>query len=141
MVDWAVELPLDQLHRLAGPAGHPVLCPVDDEYWDDRVEAMDKLAEDGWSRLQSSWLTAMASSSLKTGIIELRASVRLVARRPGPSLDSSNERTGTASFPGGKVRLATAILRIHSQDTQQCTESIAASASAHSKTVSNVGSF
>lgn len=43
-----VELPLDQLHRLAGPADHPVLCPVDDEYWDDRVDAMDKLAEDGW---------------------------------------------------------------------------------------------
>ncbi len=47
---WAgpVELPLDRLHRLAGPPGDPVLCPVDDDYWDDRVEDMDKLAEDGW---------------------------------------------------------------------------------------------
>jgi hypothetical protein len=25
-----------------------VLCPVDDDYWDDRVDDMDKLAEDGW---------------------------------------------------------------------------------------------
>jgi hypothetical protein len=43
-----VQLPLDQLNRLAGPPGDPVLCPVDDDYWDDRVEAMDELAEQGW---------------------------------------------------------------------------------------------
>lgn len=41
-------LPIDALHRLAGPSGDPVLCPVDEDYWDDRVEAMDKLAERGW---------------------------------------------------------------------------------------------
>lgn len=40
-------LPIDQLHRLAGPAGDPVLCPVDDDYWDDRVEAMETQVEDG----------------------------------------------------------------------------------------------
>jgi hypothetical protein len=47
---WAgpVELPLDQLHRLAGPKGDPVLCEVDEDYWDDRVEKMDNLAERGW---------------------------------------------------------------------------------------------
>lgn len=47
---WAgpVQLPLDQLQRLAGPASDPVLCPVDDEYWDERVDAMDELAEQGW---------------------------------------------------------------------------------------------
>jgi hypothetical protein len=47
---WAgpVRLPIDQLHRLAGPAGDPVLCPVDETYWDDRVDAMDQLAEQGW---------------------------------------------------------------------------------------------
>ena len=43
-----VLLPLDQLQRLAGPAGDPVLCPVDDDYWDERVEAMNKRAEEGW---------------------------------------------------------------------------------------------
>lgn len=50
-LDWwigPVQLPLDQLHRLAGPPGDPVLCPVDEEYWDERVETMDKLAEAGW---------------------------------------------------------------------------------------------
>jgi hypothetical protein len=47
---WAgpVQLPLGKLHRLAGPPGDPVLCPVDDEYWDERVEDMDELAERGW---------------------------------------------------------------------------------------------
>lgn len=43
-----VRVPLDQLQRLAGPPGDPVLCPVDEEYWDDRVESMDKLAKQGW---------------------------------------------------------------------------------------------
>jgi hypothetical protein len=47
---WAgpLPLPINQLHRLAGPAGDPVLCPVPDEYWDDRVGAMDQLAQSGW---------------------------------------------------------------------------------------------
>jgi hypothetical protein len=46
---WAgpVLLPIDQLHRLAGPPGEPVLCPVDDEYWDDRVDAMETQLEEG----------------------------------------------------------------------------------------------
>jgi hypothetical protein len=46
---WAgpVQLPLDQLNRLAGPPGDPVLCPVDEDYWDDRVDALDKLAKEG----------------------------------------------------------------------------------------------
>jgi hypothetical protein len=43
-----IRLPLNQLHRLAGPAGDPVLCPVDEGYWDDRVETMEERAEDGW---------------------------------------------------------------------------------------------
>jgi hypothetical protein len=47
---WAgpVLLPIDRLQRLAGPAGDPVLCVVDDDYWDERVESMDQLAEEGW---------------------------------------------------------------------------------------------
>lgn len=47
---WAgpYELPLDMLNRLAGPPGDPVLCPVDEDYWDERVDDMDKLAERGW---------------------------------------------------------------------------------------------
>ena len=49
LVWWAgpVELPIDQLHRLAGPAGDPVLCPVEDDYWDERVDALDTLVERG----------------------------------------------------------------------------------------------
>lgn len=43
-----VQLPLDQLHRLAGPPGDPVLCPVDEGFWDERVSSMDNLAEQGW---------------------------------------------------------------------------------------------
>jgi hypothetical protein len=41
-------LPIDRLHRLAGPPGEPVLCPVDDDYWRDDVEEMEELVEDGW---------------------------------------------------------------------------------------------
>lgn len=50
-IEWWVgpeRLPIDKLHRLAGPPGDPVLCPVDEDYWDERVETMDQLAEDGW---------------------------------------------------------------------------------------------
>lgn len=47
---WAgpVQLPLDRLHRLAGPPGHPVECPVDEDYWDDRVGDMAERTKDGW---------------------------------------------------------------------------------------------
>ena len=46
---WAgpVQLPIDQIYRLAGPPGDPVLCPVDEDYWDGRVDALDELAEKG----------------------------------------------------------------------------------------------
>lgn len=43
-----VELPLDQLHRLAGPPDHPVLCPVDDDEWRDDVDDLEDKVEDGW---------------------------------------------------------------------------------------------
>jgi hypothetical protein len=43
-----VEVPIDRLNRLAGPPDAPVLCPVDDDYWDDRVDEMENKVEDGW---------------------------------------------------------------------------------------------
>lgn len=43
-----ISLPIGDLQRLAGPSGDPVLCPVDDDYWDDRVAAIDDLVERGW---------------------------------------------------------------------------------------------
>jgi hypothetical protein len=43
-----VLLPVDQLHRLAGPPDAPVLCPVDDDYWRDDVEEMAERIEDRW---------------------------------------------------------------------------------------------
>ncbi len=47
---WAgpVRLQIDELHRLAGPPGDPVLCPVEEEYWDSRVDSMDERVEKGW---------------------------------------------------------------------------------------------
>jgi hypothetical protein len=47
---WAgpLQLPIDQLHRLVGPPGDPVLCPVDDEYWEGRLEGLAKRIHDGW---------------------------------------------------------------------------------------------
>jgi hypothetical protein len=43
-----VKLPIDQLHRLAGPSDQPVLEAVDDDYWRDDVEEMAERAEQGW---------------------------------------------------------------------------------------------
>ena len=43
-----VEVPINRLNRLAGPSDAPVLCPVDDDYWDDRVDDMEDKVEDGW---------------------------------------------------------------------------------------------
>jgi hypothetical protein len=41
-----VLLPFSQLHRLAGPAGDPVLCPVEEHEWrDDVAELADKIDE------------------------------------------------------------------------------------------------
>jgi hypothetical protein len=44
-----VQLPLRRIRRLAGPPGDPVLCPVDDDYWDDRVDDMaERIEDDDW---------------------------------------------------------------------------------------------
>jgi hypothetical protein len=43
-----VEVPLQRLHRLAGPPGEPVLCPVDDDDWGDAVEDLEQKVSDGW---------------------------------------------------------------------------------------------
>lgn len=43
-----LQLPIDRLNRLVGPPGDPVLCPVDDEYWEGRLGEMDEQAKQGW---------------------------------------------------------------------------------------------
>jgi len=43
-----VELRIDQLNRLAGPADHPVLVPIDEEDWRDDVSNLEEKVEDGW---------------------------------------------------------------------------------------------
>jgi hypothetical protein len=43
-----VRLPLDQLNRLAGPSGHPVLVEVDEDEWRDDVDDLEDKVEDGW---------------------------------------------------------------------------------------------
>jgi hypothetical protein len=45
-----VRLPITSLHRLVGPPGDPVLCPVeDDDSWrDDVAEMAEKIDEDAW---------------------------------------------------------------------------------------------
>jgi hypothetical protein len=43
-----VEVPLGVLHRLAGPPGEPVMCPVEDDYWGDDVEDLEEKVRDGW---------------------------------------------------------------------------------------------
>ena len=41
-------LPIDRLHRLAGPPDQPVLVPTDEDEWPERVEEMEDLVEEGW---------------------------------------------------------------------------------------------
>jgi hypothetical protein len=43
-----VQLPLDQLHRLAGPPDAPVLEVVDEDDWRDDVEDIAERIEDEW---------------------------------------------------------------------------------------------
>ncbi|HEX6420325.1 MAG TPA: hypothetical protein VFZ77_17630 [Acidimicrobiales bacterium] len=43
-----VLVPVDQLHRLAGPPDAPVLCPVDEDYWRDDVDELAERIEDRW---------------------------------------------------------------------------------------------
>lgn len=43
-----IELPIDRLNRLAGPADQPVLVPTDEDEWPERVEQMEELVEEGW---------------------------------------------------------------------------------------------
>ena len=43
-----LEVPLNRLHRLAGPPGEAVLCPVDDDYWRDDVDDLAEKVDDGW---------------------------------------------------------------------------------------------
>jgi hypothetical protein len=43
-----VQVPVDQLHRLAGPPDAPVLCSVDEDYWRDDVDTMAHRIEDQW---------------------------------------------------------------------------------------------
>lgn len=44
-----VQVPLDRLHRLAGPPDAPVLCAVDDDYWRDDVDDMaENIEQDRW---------------------------------------------------------------------------------------------
>ena len=43
-----VQLPIDQLGRLAGPPGHPVLEEVEEHEWRDDVEDLKERVEEGW---------------------------------------------------------------------------------------------
>ncbi|MBK5222170.1 MAG: ParB N-terminal domain-containing protein [Acidimicrobiia bacterium] len=43
-----LKLPIDQLNRLAGPPGEPVLTPVADDDWRDDVDQMAEQIERGW---------------------------------------------------------------------------------------------
>jgi hypothetical protein len=43
-----VLVPLDRLHRLAGPPGDPVLCPVDEDDWRDDVDRLEEKVREGW---------------------------------------------------------------------------------------------
>jgi hypothetical protein len=43
-----VQVPLKRLHRLAGPSGDAVLCPVNEDDWRDDVDDLAQKVDDGW---------------------------------------------------------------------------------------------
>lgn len=43
-----IQLPIDQLHRLAGPGDQPVLFAWDEEDWRDDVDDLATRVEEGW---------------------------------------------------------------------------------------------
>jgi len=43
-----VRLPLEQLNRLAGPSGHPVLVEVDEDEWRADVDDLEEKVDEGW---------------------------------------------------------------------------------------------
>ncbi len=43
-----VQIPLKRLHRLAGPSGDAVLCPVNEDDWRDDVDDLAQKVDDGW---------------------------------------------------------------------------------------------
>lgn len=43
-----VEVPLGELHRLAGPPGDPVLVTWDEDDWRDDVEDLAEKVDEGW---------------------------------------------------------------------------------------------
>jgi hypothetical protein len=43
-----VQLPLSRMQRLAGPPEDPVLQPVDEDFWDGRVDDMTERIDDDW---------------------------------------------------------------------------------------------
>jgi hypothetical protein len=42
-----IQVPLDDLERLAGPEDD-VVCPIEPEEWDEDVETMEESLEEGW---------------------------------------------------------------------------------------------
>lgn len=43
-----LQVPLDELHRLAGPPGAPVAQPMDDDEWRDDVDDLARRIEEGF---------------------------------------------------------------------------------------------
>ncbi len=43
-----IPAPLKRLHRLAGPPGDAVLCPVDEDDWRDDVDDLAQKVDAGW---------------------------------------------------------------------------------------------
>jgi hypothetical protein len=43
-----VRVPLSQLNRLAGPEEDEVLCPIDEDEWEEDLEEMQDSIERGW---------------------------------------------------------------------------------------------
>ena len=97
VVDRPRELPLDQLNRLAGPPGDPVLKEVDEEWWRDDVDDLAQRIEDGFAPAPVIATWQEDHLKLEDGNHRVEALRRAGCPAPGPSSDSSRPRSGTAS--------------------------------------------
>jgi hypothetical protein len=79
-----VEVPFNQLNRLAGPPGEPALCPLEDHDL-ERVEGMEESIEEGWDPPPLIVSFRDGQLVLEDGNHRVEGLRRAGARRSGPA--------------------------------------------------------
>jgi hypothetical protein len=95
-----VLLPLSRMRRLAGPPEDPVLCPVDDDYWDDRVDDMaERIEGDDWEPAPVIVVYRNGEFELEDGNHRLE-SLRRTGRREAWAIVGFEDEADSPPLPG-----------------------------------------